>query len=133
MSKPTHPLSVFSSIRCSLYLYAAILSFINLNFSLFEVCCPPNILIWIIIEYISSLFCAFASFEHIFFRLKAMAKKVKSMVILSFPICLKRRYTMLYFIWPKTASGSIHRLPLCLIPSCEVSLSRACCLYWFSR
>ena len=40
---------------------------------------------------------------------------------------------MLYFICPNTASGSIHLLPLCLIPSSESNLSRACRLYWFNR
>lgn len=27
----------------------------------------------------------------------------------------------------------MHRLPLCLIPSSESNLSRACRLYWFNR
>ena len=38
-----------------------------------------------------------------------MAKKAKSIVTLSLPKCRKRRYAMLDFICPKTASGSIHR------------------------
>ena len=62
-----------------------------------------------------------------------MAKKAKSIVTLSFPICRKRRYAMLYFICPNTASGSMHRFPLCLTPSSEVNLSRAFLLYWFNR
>lgn len=40
---------------------------------------------------------------------------------------------MLYFICSKTVFGSIHRLPLCLTPSSESNLSRACRLYWFNR
>ena len=63
------------------------------------------------------------SFLHIFLILKAMAKKAKSIVTLSFPKWRKRRYAISYFICPKTASGSMHRRPLCLIPSREVSLS----------
>lgn len=58
-----------------------------------------------------------------------MAKKAKSIVTLSFPKCLKRLYAISYFICPKTASGSMHLLPLCLIPSSEVSLSLALHLY----
>ena len=60
-------------------------------------------------------------------------KKAKSIVTLSSPTCRNLLYAMLYFICPKTASGSIHRLPLCLIPSSESNLSRACRLYWFNR
>ena len=78
-------------------------------------------------------FPAFLSLAHIFLILKAMAKKAKSIVTLSSPTCRNLLYAMLYFICPKTASGSIHRLPLCLIPSSESNLSRACRLYWFNR
>ena len=78
-------------------------------------------------------FPAFLSFAHIFLILKAMAKKAKSIFTLSSPTCRNLLYAMLYFICPKTASGSIHRLPLCLIPSSESNLSRACRLYWFNR
>ena len=70
-------------------------------------------------------FADFAIFEHIFFRLKAMPKKAKSILTLSIPNWRKRLYAMSYFICPKTASGSIHLRPRCLIPSSEVSLSRA--------
>ncbi len=45
----------------------------------------------------------FAIFEHIFFRLKAMAKKAKSILTLSIPKWRKRLYAMSYFICPKTA------------------------------
>ena len=76
---------------------------------------------------------SFAIFAHIFLMSKAMAKKAKSIVTLSFPTCRKRRYAMLYFICPNTASGSMHRFPLCLTPSSEVNLSRAFLLYWFNR
>ena len=75
----------------------------------------------------------FAIFEDIFLMLKAMAKKAKSIVTLSLPKCRKRRYAMLNFICPKTASGSIHRRPLCLSPSSEVSSSLALRLYSLSR
>ena len=80
-----------------------------------------------------SSFPVFLSFAHIFLILKAMAKKAKSIVTLSSPTCRNLLYAMLYFICPKTASGSIHRLSLCLTPSSETSLSRACLLYWFNR
>ena len=66
---------------------------------------------------------------HIFLILKAIAKKAKSIVTLSSPTCRNLLYAMLYFICPNTASGSIHLLPLCLIPSSESNLSRACRLY----
>ena len=69
---------------------------------------------------------------HNFFMLKAMARKAKSMVTLSIPKCLNLLYYILYFICPKTASGSMHLLPRCLIPSSEVSFSLACRLYSFS-
>ena len=59
-------------------------------------------------------FPAFLSFAHIFLILKVMAKKAKSIVTLSSPTCRNLLYAMLYFICPKTASGSIHRLSLCL-------------------
>lgn len=72
------------------------------------------------------------SFLHIFLMLKAMAKKAKSIVTLSFPKWRKRRYAILYFVCPKTASGSMHRRPLCLTPSWEVSLSLAFRLYSLS-
>ena len=62
-----------------------------------------------------------------------MAKKAKSIVTLSSPTCRNLLYAMLCFICPKTASGSIHRLLLCLMPSSESNLSRACRLYWFNR
>ena len=78
-------------------------------------------------------FPAFSSLAHIFLILKAIAKKAKSIVTLSSPLCLNRRYAMLYFICPNTASGSIHLLPLCLIPSSESYFSRACRLDWFNR
>ena len=80
-----------------------------------------------------SSFPVFLSFAHIFLILKAMAKKAKSIFTLSSPTCRNLLYAMLYFICPKTASGSIHRLPLCLTPSSETNLSRACRLYWFNR
>ena len=80
-----------------------------------------------------SSFPAFLSFAHIFLILKAMVKKATSIVTLSSPTCRNLLYAMLYFICPKTASGSIHRLSLCLTPSSETSLSRACRLYWFNR
>lgn len=63
-----------------------------------------------------SLEASFAIFAHIFLMSKAMAKKAKSIVTLSFPICRKRRYAMLYFICPNTASGSMHRFPPVLDP-----------------
>ncbi len=75
----------------------------------------------------------FSIFEHIFFMLKAMAKKAKSMETLSLPKCRKRRYAMLNFICPNTASGSTHRLHLCRIPSFDVNSSRAFRLYLFRR
>ena len=75
----------------------------------------------------------FAIIEHIFFRLKAMAKKARSISTLSIPKCRKRLYAMSYFICPKTASGSMHRLPRYLIPSSDVSLSPAFLRYSFSR
>lgn len=53
-------------------------------------------------------FPAFSSLAHIFLILKAIAKKAKSIVTLSSPLCLNRRYTILYFICSVTASGSIH-------------------------
>lgn len=62
-----------------------------------------------------------------------MAKKAKSIETLSFPKWRKRRYAMLNFICPKTASGSIHRRPLCLSPSSDVSSSRAFFLYLLRR
>ena len=40
---------------------------------------------------------------------------------------------MSYFICQNTASGSMHRRPLCLIPSSDVSSSRAFRLYALSR
>ena len=61
--------------------------------------------------------------------LKAMAAKAKSIVTLSLPKCRKRRYAILNFICPKTASGSTHRRPRCFNPSSEVSSSRAFRLY----
>lgn len=68
--------------------------------------------------------------------LKAMAKKAKSIVALSLPKCLNRRYAMSNFIWPNTASGSMHRRPLSLSPSSDVSSSQAFRLYslrrWFT-
>ena len=79
------------------------------------------------------LLACFAIFPHIFFRLNAMAKKAKSMVTLSLPKWRNLLYPMLYFIWPKTASGSIHRRPLCSSPFSEVSSSLAFFLYWLSR
>ena len=69
---------------------------------------------------------------HNFFMLKAMAKKAKSIVTLSLVKCLNLLYCMLYFICPKTPSGSMHLFPLCWIPSSDVSLSLACRLYSFS-
>ena len=72
------------------------------------------------------------SFLHIFLMLKAMVKKAKSIVTLSFPKWRKRRYAILYFICPKTASGSMHCRPLCLIPSRQVRLPLAFRLYSFS-
>ena len=45
-----------------------------------------------------------------------MAKKAKSIVTLSLPKWRKRLYCMLYFICPKTASGSMGRLERCLSP-----------------
>ncbi len=60
---------------------------------------------------VMSSFPAFLSFAHIFLILKAMAKKAKSIFTLSSPTCRNLLYAMLYFICPKTASGSIHRLP----------------------
>lgn len=56
--------------------------------------------------------------------LKAMAKKAKSIVALSLPKCLNRRYAMSNFIWSNTASGSMHRRPLSLSPSSDVSSSQ---------
>ena len=82
---------------------------------------------------VMSSFPAFLSFAHIFLILKAMTKKAKSIFTLSSPTCRNLLYAMLYFICPKTASGSIHRLPLCLTPSSETNLFRACRLYWFNR
>ena len=79
------------------------------------------------------LLARFAILLHIFFRLKAMAKKVKSMLTLSLPKWRNLLYPMLYFIWPKTASGSMHRRPRCLKPSSEVSSSLAFFLYSLSR
>ena len=78
---------------------------------------------------VMSPFPSFISLAHIFLILKAIAKKAKSIVTLSSPTCRNLLYAMLYFICPKTASGSIHRLPLCLTPSFETNLSRACRLY----
>ena len=69
---------------------------------------------------------------HNFFMLKAVAKKAKSIVTLSWVKCLNLLYCMLYFICPKTASGSMHLLPRCWIPSSDVNLSLACRLYSFS-
>ena len=80
-----------------------------------------------------SLSPAFRIFAHIFLILNAMAKKAKSIVTLSSPTCRNLLYAILYFICPKTASGSMHRLPLCLTPSSESNLSRTCRLYWFNR
>ena len=71
-----------------------------------------------------SPFLSFISLAHIFLILKAIAKKAKSIVTLSSPTCRNLLYAMLYFICPNTASGSIHLLPLCLIPSSESNLSR---------
>ena len=81
----------------------------------------------------SPFWVCFAIREHIFLMLKAMAKKAKSIVTLSSPTCRNLLYAMLCFICPKTASGSMHRLPLCLTPFSESNLSRACRLYWFNR
>ena len=78
-------------------------------------------------------FPAYLSFAHIFLILNAMAKKAKSIVTLSSPTCRNLLYAMLYFICSKTAFGSIHRLPLCLIPFSETNLSRACRLYCLNR
>ncbi len=44
---------------------------------------------------------------HIFFRLKAMVKKAKSIMTLYLPKRIKRVYAISYFICPKTTSGSI--------------------------
>ena len=43
-------------------------------------------------------FPAFSSLAHIFLILKAIAKKAKSIVTLSSPLCLNRRYAMLYYL-----------------------------------
>ena len=83
--------------------------------------CTPSLSCFLVVLYTS------------FLILKAIAKKAKSIVTLSSPTCRNLLYAMLCFICPKTASGSIHRLPLCLMPSSESDLSRACRLYWFNR
>ena len=71
-------------------------------------------------------------FLHIFPMLKARAKKAKSILTLSFPKCLNLLLALLYFVCPKTASGSMHLRPRRLMPSSEVSSSRAFCLLLLS-
>ena len=83
-------------------------------------------------QLISQSIPSLAIFAHIFFILKAMAKKAKSMKILSFPKWRKRLYFILYFICSNTASGSMHLCPLCFSPSLEHSSSLAFCLYLLS-
>ena len=70
---------------------------------------------------------------HIFFRLKAIANKAKAIVTLSIPKWRKRLYCIFCFICPNTASGSTHRLPLCLTPSSDISRSVTFRLYCLSR
>ena len=77
-------------------------------------------------------FLTFLSFAHIFWILKTMVKKTKFIVTLSSSTCWNLLYAILYSICLKIASGSMHRLSLCLTPSCETSLFRACRLYWLS-
>ena len=63
--------------------------------------------IWFCFGQFPPLMALFSIVEHIFFILKAMAKKAKSILTLSIPKCRNRLYAMLYFICPKTASANV--------------------------
>ena len=78
------------------------------------------------------IFSSFRAIAAIFLMSKAMAKKAKSILTLSFPKWRKRLYCMLYFICPKTASGSIGRFDLCISPFSDVRRSLALRLYSIS-
>ena len=129
----TQPFFMIYSLRIFPFAYAAFFSFIWQQVAIFLLYWVLNSPINIDLASVMKSFPAFLSFAHIFLILNAIAKKAKSIVTLSFPTCRNLLYAILYFICPKTASGSIHRLPLCLTPSSESNLSRACRLYWFNR
>ena len=124
---------IFYSSAIFSFGYAALSSCIWQQVAIFQLYRVINSSINIYLATVMSPFPSFISLAHIFLILKAIAKKAKSIVTLSSPICRNLLYAMLYFICPNTASGSIHLLPLCLIPSSESNLSRACRLYWFNR
>ena len=120
---------IFYSSAIFSFGYAAFSSCIWQQVAIFQLYRVINSPINIYLATVMSPFPSFISLAHIFLILKAIAKKAKSIVTLSSPTCRNLLYAMLYFICPNTASGSIHLLPLCLIPSSESNLSRACRLY----
>lgn len=129
VSKRWHNLFYILSSAILSFGYAAFSSCIWQQVAIFQLYRVINSPINIYLPTVMSPFLSFISLAHIFLILKAIAKKAKSIVTLSSPTCRNLLYAMLYFICPNTASGSIHLLPLCLIPSSESNLSRACRLY----
>lgn len=75
----------------------------------------------------------FIRFRTHFFDIKSNGKESKIHCDLVFSHMQEPSVCHLDFICPKTTSGSIHRLFLCLTPSSEVNLSCASRLYWFNR
>ena len=129
VSKRWHNLIYILSSAIFSFGYATFSSCIWQQVAIFQLYRVINSPINIYLATVMSPFPSFISLAHIFLILKAIAKKAKSIVTLSSPTCRNLLYAMLYFICPNTASGSIHLLPLCLIPSSESNLSRACRLY----
>ena len=129
VSKRWHNLFYILSSAIFSFGYATFSSCIWQQVAIFQLYRVINSPINIYLATVMSPFPSFISLAHIFLILKAIAKKAKSIVTLSSPTCRNLLYAMLYFICPNTASGSIHLLPLCLIPSSESNLSRACRLY----
>ena len=129
VSKRWHNLIYILSSAIFSFGYATFSSCIWQQVAIFQLYRVINSPINIYLPTVMSPFLSFISLAHIFLILKAIAKKAKSIVTLSSPTCRNLLYVMLYFICPNTASGSIHLLPLCLIPSSESNLSRACRLY----
>ena len=113
---------IFYSSAIFSFGYAAFSSCIWQQVAIFQLYRVINSPINIYLATVMSPFPSFISLAHIFLILKAIAKKAKSIVTLSSPTCRNLLYAMLYFICPNTASGSIHLLPLCLIPSSESNL-----------
>ena len=121
MSKRWHNLIYILSSAIFSFGYATFSSCIWQQVAIFQLYRVINSPINIYLATVMSPFPSFISLAHIFLILKAIAKKAKSIVTLSSPTCRNLLYAMLHFICPNTASGSIHLLPLCLIPSSAVS------------